>query len=134
MPADPLPHPSSQLHHPVGTPATGPLHGPNSTPPKALARLSKGSPTTPPGAVAPGNGVMATVKDTIPIAKTPRKQRSSRFHVTGKPEITRLPGFMGPLPSLGLFFALTLADRGAIRRAARPAHPEAAASLRHLRL
>lgn len=35
------------------------------------------------------------LKDTIPIAKTPRKQRSSRFHVTERVEIHRLPGFLG---------------------------------------
>lgn len=35
-------------------------------------------------------------KDTIPIAgKTPRKQRSSRFHVTERVELEKLPGFNG---------------------------------------
>ena len=36
-------------------------------------------------------------KDTIPIqGKPPRKQRSSRFVVTEKVDIERLPPFMGP--------------------------------------
>jgi serine/threonine-protein phosphatase 2A regulatory subunit B' len=48
------------------------------TPPRALSRL-RGGP-----------------KDTIPIVgKTPRKQRSSRFYVTEKVEIQKLPNFMG---------------------------------------
>lgn len=35
-------------------------------------------------------------KDTIPIVgKSPRKQRSSRFHVTEKVDLDKLPGFMG---------------------------------------
>lgn len=38
----------------------------------------------------------STPKDTIPIAgKPPRKQRSSRFHVTEHVEIERLPSFAG---------------------------------------
>lgn len=32
-------------------------------------------------------------KDTIPISKTPRRQRSSRFHVTERVELEKLPGF-----------------------------------------
>lgn len=35
-------------------------------------------------------------KDTIPaVGKTPRKQRSSRFYVTEKVEIEKLPNFAG---------------------------------------
>lgn len=60
------------------------LHGPNATPPKAgpISKL-RGN--------VPGQG---TPKDTIPIAKTPRKQRSSRFHVTEKIDIKPLPALM----------------------------------------
>lgn len=37
-----------------------------------------------------------TPKDTIPmVGKPPRKQRSSRFHVTERVEIERLPSFAG---------------------------------------
>ncbi|EFP90145.2 uncharacterized protein PGTG_15993 [Puccinia graminis f. sp. tritici CRL 75-36-700-3] len=100
MPIDPLPHPSASLHHPVspGSPA-GALTSPNrlnsnpsnqfvtpQTPPKAgpIGKLQGKTNVVP---VPPG------VKDTIPMAKTPRKQRSSRFHVTEKVELERLPSF-----------------------------------------
>lgn len=96
-----MPHPSASIHHPLGTAAAGPLHGPNATPPKAgpinKIRGVGGSPGTPTSAAGSPTGI----RDTIPIAKTPRKQRSSRFHVTERPEIQRLPGFMG-LSSLPL--------------------------------
>ena len=111
MPQDPLPHPSAQFHHsinqsniragnsvspppPGGVKPTPPsptslhhgpssLHGPNATPPKAgpISKLRGAS-----GALGQG-----TPKDTIPIAKTPRKQRSSRFHVADKVDIKPLP-------------------------------------------
>jgi serine/threonine-protein phosphatase 2A regulatory subunit B' len=117
MPSDPMPHPSAGLHHPaphgavslnrgmnsVSPPppggavapnspnaATPPhhgmpsLHGPNATPPKA-GPINKLRGNT------PGQG---TPKDTIPLAKTPRKQRSSRFHVTEKIDIKPLPALM----------------------------------------
>lgn len=43
------------------------------------------------------NRLRAGPKDTIPmVGKPPRKQRSSRFVVTEKVEIERLPPFMGP--------------------------------------
>ena len=42
------------------------------------------------------NRLRGTPKDTIPIVgKTPRKQRSSRFYVTEKVDIEKLPNFMG---------------------------------------
>lgn len=119
MPQDPLPHPSANFHHPVGqgnstsrlghnaaspplatagatppsptalhhTPSS--LHGPNATPPKAgpISKLRG----------APGLG-QGTPKDTIPIAKTPRKQRSSRFHVAEKVEIKPLPSLLEASP------------------------------------
>jgi len=34
-------------------------------------------------------------KEVIPISKTPRRQRSSRFHVTEKVELEKLVGFKG---------------------------------------
>lgn len=38
-------------------------------------------------------------RDTIPIVgKSPRKQRSSRFHVTEKVHLDKLPGFNGKSP------------------------------------
>lgn len=59
---------------------------PPQTPPKAgpIGKLQGKANIVP---VPPG------VKDTIPMAKTPRKQRSSRFHVTEKVELERLPSF-----------------------------------------
>ncbi|KWU45009.1 protein phosphatase 2A regulatory B subunit [Rhodotorula sp. JG-1b] len=58
-------------------------HDPN-TPPKAPA-INK---------VKGMSGPQATPKDTIPMARTPRKQRSSRVHVDEKVELQRLPGFL----------------------------------------
>lgn len=50
---------------------------------------------TPPRASAL-RGLRTGPKDTIPIVgKPPRKQRSSRFVVTEKVEIERLPPFLG---------------------------------------
>lgn len=56
---------------------------------------SSGGPTTPPRANL--NRLRPTgPKDTIPmVGKPPRKQRSSRFVVTERVEIERLPPFMG---------------------------------------
>jgi serine/threonine-protein phosphatase 2A regulatory subunit B' len=72
MPSDPLPHQKSSLHQP-GEPAT---------PPRSTTTLN--------------NRLRQAPKDTIPIVgKPPRKQRSSRFHVTEKVEIERLPAFNG---------------------------------------
>jgi serine/threonine-protein phosphatase 2A regulatory subunit B' len=73
MPNDPVPrsHSPNEAHSAGG-----------GTPPKAgpLNRLR--------GTAAP--------KDTIPIVgKTPRKQRSSRFHVVEHVELEKLPGFNG---------------------------------------
>ena len=110
MPVDPIPHsvatasqPSSSItpfHH-TGSPGSPPPPGAAiaslssarasplrelGTPPKAgtLNRLRQGPSTSGP-------------KDTIPItSKTPpRKQRSSRFHVTEKVELEKLPHFNG---------------------------------------
>lgn len=117
MPADPIPHsvatasqPSSSItpfHH-TGSPgsplppgaamaslsSTGIAASELATPPKAasLTRLRQ----------SPSN---SGPKDTIPItSKTPpRKQRSSRFHVTEKVELEKLPHFNGMCPSPRFF-------------------------------
>ncbi|PWY99507.1 protein phosphatase 2A regulatory B subunit [Testicularia cyperi] len=112
MPADPIPHsvatsqPSSSINpfHHTGSPGSPPPPGAAmaslssagiaaselATPPKAgaLNRLRQGTSNTGP-------------KDTIPItAKTPpRKQRSSRFHVTEKIELEKLPNFNEVVPA-----------------------------------
>lgn len=39
-----------------------------------------------------------TPKDTIPVVKPPRKQRSSRFVTSEKVEIEKLPSFSGESP------------------------------------
>jgi serine/threonine-protein phosphatase 2A regulatory subunit B' len=47
---------------------------------------------------APKTGPIAKIKnakDTIPIAKTPKRQKSSRFHVSEKVELEKLPSFKG---------------------------------------
>ena len=102
MPADPLPHPSSSSHHPVsGGMSLQSARGPSgsaaappgmATPPKAgpISKL-RGGPQS--GGLGAPTSIATTPKDTIPIAKTPRKQRSSRFHVTERVEIVRLPPF-----------------------------------------
>lgn len=99
MPTEAPPHPSASLHHSISAIPTSltssnrsgglsnqsPNYASPQTPPKSgpIGKLqSKAIPPVPPG-----------VKDTIPMAKTPRKQRSSRFHVTEKVELERLPSF-----------------------------------------
>lgn len=78
MPADPLPH--SPHGRGFGSPER--MLGPDGQP-------------TPPKA-GPLNRLRGTPKDTIPIVgKTPRKQRSSRFYVSEKVDIEKLPGFDG---------------------------------------
>lgn len=78
MPVDPIPH--SPHGRGFGSPdrQLGPDGQP--TPPKA----------------GPLNRLRGGPKDTIPIVgKTPRKQRSSRFYVTERVDIEKLPNFMG---------------------------------------
>lgn len=41
----------------------------------------------------PLNRLKNTPKDTVPISKTPRRQRSSRFHVAEKVDLEKLPSF-----------------------------------------
>ena len=78
MPPDPIPH--SPHGRGMGSPDR--QLGPDGTP-------------TPPRA-GPLNRLRGTPKDTIPIVgKTPRKQRSSRFYVSDKVEIEKLPNFQG---------------------------------------
>ncbi|PWO00566.1 protein phosphatase 2A regulatory B subunit [Tilletiopsis washingtonensis] len=115
MPQDPMPHPS------LG-PGGVPLGGTSSPPPAgatvptlglgpssgagAGAGLAPGDLATPPKAGAlnrlrQGAGGAGGPKDTIPItSKTPpRKQRSSRFHVTEKVELEKLPNFGEVVPA-----------------------------------
>ncbi|WVO13333.1 hypothetical protein L204_100947 [Cryptococcus depauperatus] len=79
MPPDPIPHsPHGRFGSPERT--LGPDGQP--TPPK-VGTLNR----------------LRGPKDTIPIVgKTPRKQRSSRFYVTEKVEIEKLPSFMDMKP------------------------------------
>lgn len=76
MPSDPIPH---SPHGRYGSPerTLGPDGQP--TPPK-VGQMNR----------------LRGPKDTIPaVGKTPRKQRSSRFYVTEKVEIEKLPSFAG---------------------------------------
>jgi serine/threonine-protein phosphatase 2A regulatory subunit B' len=76
MPVDPIPHAP---------------HGRHGSPDRVLG--PDGQPTPP--RAGPLNRLRGP-KDTISIVgKTPRKQRSSRFYVTEKVEIEKLPGFAG---------------------------------------
>ena len=43
----------------------------------------------------PINRLKNTPKDSIPISKTPRRQRSSRFQVTEKVDLEKLSAFKG---------------------------------------
>jgi serine/threonine-protein phosphatase 2A regulatory subunit B' len=104
MPADPIPH---TPHH-MGAPASPPPAGAQIP---SLNGISSGGPGLSAGDISPNQppkagtlnrlrqGVTSGPKDTIPItSKTPpRKQRSSRFHVTERVEIEKLPNFGGEL-------------------------------------
>ncbi|GAA5861681.1 hypothetical protein JCM8547_000703 [Rhodosporidiobolus lusitaniae] len=116
MPPDPLPHPSSAPHHQLSnSPSSGvggglPLRQSGVPFPVGSAGISPSSSPAPPdlsGGTPPKTpatnklksaaaGAQGTPKDTIPMttARTPRKQRSSRVHVTEKVELERLPGFL----------------------------------------
>ena len=81
-----------------------------------------------------------TPKDTIPLSKTPRKQRSSRFHVTEKVELERLPGFLGESnilielhPASRLTLSCCSSRRGPRRRAPRSLPPETSPMCRRFR-
>lgn len=97
MPADPIPH---IPHHLTGSPSSPPPLGAHV--PSLNGLSSEGGAHQPPKAGSLNRlrqGVPVGVKDTIPItSKTPpRKQRSSRFHVTERVEIEKLPNFGGKL-------------------------------------
>lgn len=54
--------------------------------------------TTLASASASKTGQIAKIKngkDTLPVAKTPKRQKSSRFHVTEKVELEKLPNLKG---------------------------------------
>lgn len=79
MPSDPIPH--APHGRGLGSPDRGSTLGPDgiATPPR-VGTLNR----------------LRGPKDTIPIVgKTPRKQRSSRFYVTEKVDIKKLPNFGG---------------------------------------
>ncbi|SYW82378.1 related to B56-delta regulatory subunit of protein phosphatase 2A [Ustilago bromivora] len=113
MPADPIPHSVATTSQPSSS--ITPFHhtgSPGSPPPPGAAMASLSSTgiaaselATPPkaGTLNRMRGVPSTTgpKDTIPItAKTPpRKQRSSRFHVTEKVELEKLPHFNEVVPA-----------------------------------
>jgi serine/threonine-protein phosphatase 2A regulatory subunit B' len=101
MPADPIPH--TPHHH--GSPSSPPPLGAQIPSLGGLGHGSSltsdlGGPGQPPKAGALNRlrqGAIPGPKDTIPVnSKTPpRKQRSSRFHVTEHVEIEKLPNFGG---------------------------------------
>jgi len=67
---------------------------PDPSPPEIIERTSlTGEPVPPRNSTL--NRLRSGPKDTIPV-KPPRKQRSSRFVITEKVEIEKLPPFMGP--------------------------------------
>ncbi|KAJ3151676.1 Serine/threonine-protein phosphatase 2A 56 kDa regulatory subunit delta isoform [Geranomyces variabilis] len=47
----------------------------------------------------PLNRLKNTPKDTVPVSKAPRRQRSSRFHVTERVELEKLPGIKDVIPA-----------------------------------
>ena len=65
--------------------------------------ITSSSPTgnaisTPEKLQQPKSGPIAKIKsqkDTIPLLKTPKRQKSSRFHITEKVELEKLPPFKG---------------------------------------
>ena len=67
---------------------------PDPSPPETIERLSlTGEPVLPRQSAL--SKLRSGPKDTIPL-KPPRKQRSSRFVITEKVEIEKLPPFLGP--------------------------------------
>ncbi|GAA6006402.1 hypothetical protein JCM10207_000629, partial [Rhodosporidiobolus poonsookiae] len=120
MPPDLLPHPSASPHHQLAStsaprqsgvpfphsagsivpggisPSVSPVGGEPGAPGSGIGQ------GTPPKTAATNKlksaaaGAQGTPKDTIPMttARTPRKQRSSRVHVSEKVELEKLPGFL----------------------------------------
>ncbi|GAA5910262.1 phosphatase 2A regulatory subunit B56 family protein [Sporobolomyces salmoneus] len=114
-PHHPIPGRSSPaVPFPTSTASSSLASGAISPPPSTSIQVANAEqPATPPRGLAGAAGSAAgavgkmkaasaqaqaqaqgTPKDTIPLSKTPRKQRSSRFHVTEKVELERLPGFL----------------------------------------
>jgi serine/threonine-protein phosphatase 2A regulatory subunit B' len=95
MPQDPVPH--SRMMDGIAGQASSPASG------GGLAVVEAGATSTAvggrTGGTPPKAGTLRGLrgpKDTIPIVgKSPRKQRSSRFHVTERVDLDKLPGFMG---------------------------------------
>jgi serine/threonine-protein phosphatase 2A regulatory subunit B' len=72
-------------------------------------KLNQAQPTQPPPSTPPTKDAVANAsaaktgpiakmknaKDTLPIAKTPKRQKSSRFHVSEKVELEKLPNLKG---------------------------------------
>lgn len=72
----------SKLDKEITSPAAGNVTNNSSTPEK----------------LQPKSGPIAKIKsqkDTIPLLKTPKRQKSSRFHITEKVELEKLPAFKG---------------------------------------
>jgi serine/threonine-protein phosphatase 2A regulatory subunit B' len=91
--AKPLPNPAA----PVASPQIVVVSADNSEQQRMqqIERTDLAGNVTPPRP-SPLNRLRPGPKDTIPIAgKPPRKQRSSRFVVTERVDIERLPPFMG---------------------------------------
>lgn len=122
-----LPTPLVPSTAPFAASTDSPMHGVASTlstPPKDNAHSLGSSPISPgtpkpvramPGSAGSGSGVVGlgatgsgTIKDVIPISKTPRKQRSSRFVVNEHIELEHLPGLAGA--SIYLIYAAGFAS------------------------
>ncbi|KAK0554251.1 serine/threonine-protein phosphatase 2A 56 kDa regulatory subunit delta isoform [Tilletia horrida] len=117
MPQDPIPHQPSH-HHVGGSPGSPPppLASANMPPLASTLNAADAGATSGGAGIAAGSAVglggapkagtninrmRQGPKDTIPISsKTPpRKQRSSRFHITEKVELEKLPNFNEVVPA-----------------------------------
>lgn len=117
MPQDPIPHQPSHLHV-GGSPGSPPppLASANMPPLSSTLNAADAGATSGGAGIAAGSAVglggapkagtninrmRQGPKDTIPISsKTPpRKQRSSRFHITEKVELEKLPNFNEVVPA-----------------------------------
>ncbi|CAD6890030.1 unnamed protein product [Tilletia controversa] len=114
MPQDPIPHAPPHLHHAGGSPPPPPAST-NVNPLSATLNPADIGATSGAGLVSSAgtglggapkagtnvNRMRQGPKDTIPISsKTPpRKQRSSRFHITEKVELEKLPNFNEVVPA-----------------------------------
>ncbi|EEB92514.1 hypothetical protein MPER_08963, partial [Moniliophthora perniciosa FA553] len=106
QPAPPQPAPSQSLSPPILVVSPDQSSEPpsrvqnNSSSPDRHAQTTELSPNATPPRNTTLNRLRAGPKDTIPIVgKPPRKQRSSRFVVTEKVEIERLPPFSETPPA-----------------------------------